>query len=73
MWIDASWTYAMLLDYQMYINQIDYPISRPLPSKIVDLVFLIDQSFYTDNGLNDVSFIQQLLTGYVVQGKIISD
>lgn len=47
--------------YQQFINSLTYSIPEPLSTKTVDLVFLIDQSFYTFSAFNDVCLLCALL------------
>uniref|UniRef100_A0A914VF57 VWFA domain-containing protein n=1 Tax=Plectus sambesii TaxID=2011161 RepID=A0A914VF57_9BILA len=55
-------SYAISLNYQKYVDSLPYDVPYPLISKSVDLVFLIDQSFYTYRSFDQ---LKQWLASYV--------
>uniref|UniRef100_A0A914WB09 VWFA domain-containing protein n=1 Tax=Plectus sambesii TaxID=2011161 RepID=A0A914WB09_9BILA len=55
-------SYAISLNYQKYVDSLPYDVPYPLISKSVDLVFLIDQSYYTYRSFDQ---LKQWLASYV--------
>lgn len=38
--------------YQRYINNLGYAIPTPLAEKVVDIVFIVDRSYVTDEAFD---------------------